>query len=162
MRTGFGPAYVYSDGWVDDARLVILNARDAADHGADIRPRTQVLLLEQAGDHWRIHARDAAGQAQTFHARVVVNATGPAVLDLLDRGAPPPAAIIGLPVGFVGTRESKAALRGCLSVPRITNSGYRGGSPWASSVVNSCLIAAQNRLAAVTAPQLPSEVGAER
>ena len=85
LRAGFGPAYVYSDGWVDDARLVILNARDAADHGADIRPRTQVLRLEQAGDHWRIHARDAAGQAQTFHARVVVNATGPAVLDLLDR-----------------------------------------------------------------------------
>jgi glycerol-3-phosphate dehydrogenase len=85
LRAGFGPAYVYSDGWVDDARLVILNARDAADHGADIRPRMQVLRLEQAGDHWRIHARDAAGQAQTFHARVVVNATGPAVLDLLDR-----------------------------------------------------------------------------
>jgi glycerol-3-phosphate dehydrogenase len=85
LRVGFGPAYVYSDGWVDDARLVILNARDAADHGADIRPRTQVLRLEQAGDHWRIHARDAAGQAQTFHARVVVNATGPSVLDLLDR-----------------------------------------------------------------------------
>ncbi|WP_415543429.1 precorrin-8X methylmutase [Deinococcus deserti] len=58
-----------------------------------------------------------------------------------------PALVIGLPVGFVGTHESKAALRTCLSVPRITNSGYRGGSPWASSVVNACMIQAQNRLA---------------
>lgn len=73
-----------------------------------------------------------------------------------------PGLVVGLPVGFVGTVESKAALRRCLSVPRITNSGYRGGSPWASSVVNSCLIAAQNRLAAVTAPQLPSEAESGR
>lgn len=58
-----------------------------------------------------------------------------------------PALVIGLPVGFVGTRESKAALRACLSVPRITNAGTRGGSPWASSVVNALMIQAQNRLA---------------
>ncbi|WP_034386165.1 precorrin-8X methylmutase [Deinococcus sp. YIM 77859] len=59
-----------------------------------------------------------------------------------------PGLVIGLPVGFVGTRESKAALRACLRVPRITNAGTRGGSPWASSVVNALLIEAQNRLAA--------------
>ncbi len=61
-----------------------------------------------------------------------------------------PGLVIGLPVGFVGTQESKAALRSCLSVPRITNQGFRGGSPWASSVVNACLIEAQNRLARLT------------
>ncbi|KQR18774.1 precorrin-8X methylmutase [Deinococcus sp. Leaf326] len=64
-----------------------------------------------------------------------------------------PGLVIGLPVGFVGTQESKAALRGCLSVPRITNAGTRGGSPWASSVVNALMIEAQNRLAAVSAAQ---------
>jgi precorrin-8X/cobalt-precorrin-8 methylmutase len=53
-----------------------------------------------------------------------------------------PQLVIGLPVGFVGTRESKDALRRCLQVPRITNSGTRGGSPWAASVVNAIMIGA--------------------
>ena len=58
-----------------------------------------------------------------------------------------PQLVIGLPVGFVGTRESKADLQRCLQVPRITNSGTRGGSPWAASVVNGMMIDALNRLA---------------
>ena len=58
-----------------------------------------------------------------------------------------PQLVIGLPVGFVGTRESKDALRRCLQVPRITNSGTRGGSPWAASVVNGLMIDALNQLA---------------
>jgi len=58
-----------------------------------------------------------------------------------------PQLVIGLPVGFVGTRESKDALRRCLQVPRITNSGTRGGSPWAASVVNALMIDAVNQLA---------------
>lgn len=58
-----------------------------------------------------------------------------------------PQLVIGLPVGFVGTRESKEVLRRCLQVPRITNSGTRGGSPWAASVVNALMIDALNQLA---------------
>jgi precorrin-8X/cobalt-precorrin-8 methylmutase len=58
-----------------------------------------------------------------------------------------PQLVIGLPVGFVGTRESKDALRRCLQVPRITNSGTRGGSPWAASVVNALMIDGVNQLA---------------
>ena len=58
-----------------------------------------------------------------------------------------PQLVIGLPVGFVGTCESKAALKRCLQVPRITNSGTRGGSPWAASVVNGLMIDALNQLA---------------
>lgn len=58
-----------------------------------------------------------------------------------------PQLVIGLPVGFVGTQESKAALRKCLQVPRITNSSTRGGSPWAASVVNALLIEAVNSVA---------------
>ena len=58
-----------------------------------------------------------------------------------------PQLVIGLPVGFVGTRETKELLRRCLQVPRITNSGTRGGSPWAASVVNGMMIDALNQLA---------------
>ena len=58
-----------------------------------------------------------------------------------------PHLIIGLPVGFVGTRECKENLRRCLRVPRITNRGTRGGSPWAAAAVNAMLIRAANQLA---------------
>jgi precorrin-8X/cobalt-precorrin-8 methylmutase len=61
-----------------------------------------------------------------------------------------PQLVVGLPVGFVGTRESKDELRRCLQVPRITNSGTRGGSPWAASVVNAIMIGAVDYLAGET------------
>ncbi|MFC0206304.1 glycerol-3-phosphate dehydrogenase [Novosphingobium soli] len=80
LKPGFAPAFVYSDGWVDDARLVVLNARDAADRGATVRTRTGVSRLERQGDHWLITCGD-----ESFRARAVVNAAGPAVLDLLER-----------------------------------------------------------------------------
>ncbi len=53
-----------------------------------------------------------------------------------------PQLVVGLPVGFVGTRESKEDLRRCMQVPRITNSGTRGGSPWAAAVINAMMIGA--------------------
>ena len=56
-----------------------------------------------------------------------------------------PHLIIGLPVGFVGTEQSKEKLRRCLCVPRITNRGTRGGSPWAAAVVNAMLIRLANQ-----------------
>jgi precorrin-8X/cobalt-precorrin-8 methylmutase len=62
-----------------------------------------------------------------------------------------PQLVVGLPVGFVGTRESKDELRRCLQVPRITNSGTRGGSPWAASVINAMMIGAVDYLAGVWA-----------
>ena len=70
-----------------------------------------------------------------------------------------PQLVIGLPVGFVGTRESKDDLRRCLQVPRITNSGTRGGSPWAATVVNAMMIDAigqviDQRIGQVSAPQV--------
>jgi precorrin-8X/cobalt-precorrin-8 methylmutase len=51
-----------------------------------------------------------------------------------------PYLVIGLPVGFVGTEESKESLRCCLRVARITNRGTRGGSPWAGAVMNALMI----------------------
>ena len=57
-----------------------------------------------------------------------------------------PQLVVGLPVGFVGTRESKQALARLMQVPRITNRGTRGGSPWAASAVNALMIAAVDHL----------------
>ncbi|WP_022681990.1 glycerol-3-phosphate dehydrogenase [Sphingobium bisphenolivorans] len=85
LKAGFKRGYVYSDGWVDDARLVILNARDAADRGADIRTRTEALALARRGAEWAILTRHTDGREESFRARAVVNATGPGVLDLLRR-----------------------------------------------------------------------------
>lgn len=86
LKPEYTRAFAYSDGWVDDARLVILNARDAADRGAEVHTRCEVTALTREGDHWRIEAGD-----ETFHARAVVNAAGPRVLDLLGRAGEPSA-----------------------------------------------------------------------
>ncbi len=58
-----------------------------------------------------------------------------------------PHLIIGLPVGFVGTVECKENLRRCLNIPRVTNKGTRGGSPWAAAVVNALMIHCANQVA---------------
>lgn len=84
LRPSFGPAYAYSDGWVDDARLVVLNACDAANRGATVLTRTEVTGLAREGELWAIRTAN-----ETFRARIVVNATGPSVLDLLDRAQRP-------------------------------------------------------------------------
>ncbi len=78
LKRDFTSAFVYSDCWVDDARLVVLNARDAADRGADIRTRCRVTRVRRVDAGWSI---DAGGE--TFSARAVVNAAGPGVVDLL-------------------------------------------------------------------------------
>ena len=58
LKPEFVHGFVYSDGWVDDARLVVLNARDAADHGAEVRTRCPVTAARaRQGDLWRIETR---------------------------------------------------------------------------------------------------------
>jgi glycerol-3-phosphate dehydrogenase len=86
LKPQYTRAFAYSDGWVDDARLVVLNARDAADRGAEVRTRCEVTALVREGDLWRIEAG-----GETFRARAVVNAAGPRVLDLLGRAGEPSA-----------------------------------------------------------------------
>ena len=80
LQPGFTTGFEYSDGWVDDARLVVLNARSAADHGATILPRTEVTALSREGGQWRIET-----SAGSFSAKAVVNAAGPSVLALTGR-----------------------------------------------------------------------------
>ena len=84
LKPEFTRAFAYSDGWVDDARLVVLNARDAADRGAEVRTRCEVSSLVREGGLWRITA-----EGESFTARAVVNAAGPRVLDLLGRAGEP-------------------------------------------------------------------------
>ena len=77
LRSGFTRGFEYSDCWVDDARLVVLNAMDARAHGADIRVRTEVMAAARSGGHWRIGLRDTvSGREETIEARALVNATG--------------------------------------------------------------------------------------
>lgn len=83
LKPFFAKAFEYSDGWVDDARLVVLNARDAADRGATILNRTQVVSVRREGPLWRIETRDAAGGQAAYRARAVVNAAGPWVDSVL-------------------------------------------------------------------------------
>ena len=59
------------------------------------------------------------------------------LLELLDAGAPPPAAVIGMPVGFVGAVESKEALAADGRVPFAVVHGRRGGSAMAAAAVNA-------------------------
>lgn len=78
LKPGFTKAYEYSDCWVEDSRLVALNARDAAERGARILTRTRVTHAERQGDLWRVTTEDATG-TRTHLARAVVNAAGPFV-----------------------------------------------------------------------------------
>lgn len=83
LQPGFATGFAYSDCWVDDARMVVLNLRDAADRGATVLTRTPVTSLAREGDLWRIGTRGG----EYFTARAVVNAAGPAVLDVLGLSA---------------------------------------------------------------------------
>jgi glycerol-3-phosphate dehydrogenase len=77
LKDGFRAGFEYSDGWVDDARLVVLNAKDAAEHGAEVRTRTRVTAAQRAGGLWRIETTDGV-----FEAKGLVNAAGPRVLEV--------------------------------------------------------------------------------
>ncbi|WP_425089075.1 glycerol-3-phosphate dehydrogenase [Stappia sp.] len=85
LKPGFSTAFEYSDCWVDDARLVALNARDAADRGAEINTRTQVVAARREGDIWHATLRDTdTGANRDVTARLMVNAAGPWVDRLLE------------------------------------------------------------------------------
>jgi len=79
LRPGrFRCGFEYSDCWVDDARCVVLNARDAAERGAVIRTRARAIAAERRATSWRLSTADAAGRhLETITARVLVNAAGP-------------------------------------------------------------------------------------
>lgn len=84
IKPEFVKAFEFSDCWVNDARLVVLNARSAADLGAGIRTRTRVVRAERDGELWTITLEDGrSGQRQNVTARLLVNASGPWVDSVL-------------------------------------------------------------------------------
>lgn len=90
LKDEFTHGFVYSDAWVMDARLCVLNAMDAREHGADIRVRTACTRAWREGEIWKIELRDANGDAQLVQARALVNATGPWAARFLDEVAQQP------------------------------------------------------------------------
>ncbi|WP_332699866.1 glycerol-3-phosphate dehydrogenase [Devosia sp.] len=80
----YSKAFEYSDCWVDDARMVVLAARDAADRGATIRTRTEVVSARQLGQLWEVTLRDTqSGDVEAVKTRLLVNAAGPWVDQVL-------------------------------------------------------------------------------
>ncbi|WP_151445543.1 glycerol-3-phosphate dehydrogenase [Lacisediminimonas profundi] len=69
--------FVYSDAWVDDARLVILNLRSAQQHGAEIFARTRLLDARRSDGLWHCTVADASGATRILTSRTLVNAAGP-------------------------------------------------------------------------------------
>ena len=82
LQSRFEHAYEYSDCWVEDSRLVVLNARDAEARGARILTRTKVTGARREADCWRVTVEDADGPRE-ITARVLVNAGGPWVGDVV-------------------------------------------------------------------------------
>jgi D-erythritol 1-phosphate dehydrogenase len=88
LRPEFRRAFEYSDCWVDDARLVVLNAVDAKERGALIHTRTACVSARRIDGLWRIVTKDGrTGQESEVRARVLVNAAGPWVNDVIGRVA---------------------------------------------------------------------------
>lgn len=87
MRKGFA----YYDCWVDDARLVVLNALDAARRGARIMTRTELVSAQRKDGIWHAKLLDGDGRETEIRAKVLVNAAGPWVEQVLPRlgGASP-------------------------------------------------------------------------
>lgn len=85
LRPGVRTAFIYSDCSVDDARLVILAARDAKQRGATILTRTSLVDARRDEGLWRATLADAEGRHWPVNARVLVNAGGPWVKDVLRR-----------------------------------------------------------------------------
>lgn len=84
LKPEFTIGFEYSDCWVQDARLVVLNARDAADRSAQIMTRSRVSGAQRHADMWQITCHDTDTGALTTHfARTVINAAGPWVTDVL-------------------------------------------------------------------------------
>ena len=163
--------FYFSPGAIDSGIRALLRCRRIVTDVTMVQTGLKRELLEQLGiDTWcGVHDRETHLMAQQYgitrsaagirrgwekFGNDVVVAIGDAptaiaeAARLIREHGWRPQLVVGLPVGFVGTRETKDELRRCLQVPRITNSGTRGGSPWAASVVNGLMIDALNGLAA--------------
>ncbi|MBN6151762.1 glycerol-3-phosphate dehydrogenase [Xanthomonas sp. AmX2] len=84
LREEFRTGFVYSDAWVQDARLVVLNAMDAAQRGAKILTRTRCVGARRQAELWHAELERADGVRVQVQARALVNAAGPWAVQFLD------------------------------------------------------------------------------
>ncbi|MGQ7956653.1 glycerol-3-phosphate dehydrogenase [Pseudomonas sp. SP16.1] len=77
LKAGIGRGFEYSDCWVDDARLVVLNAIAAREKGAHIHTRTRCVSARRSKGLWHIHLERADGSLLSIRSRALVNAAGP-------------------------------------------------------------------------------------
>ena len=77
LKPQYTRGFVYSDGWVDDARLVVLNAIDAAERGATILTRTRCERVQRSRQGWSATLQPAGAAPIEVQARALVNAAGP-------------------------------------------------------------------------------------
>ncbi|WP_420584219.1 glycerol-3-phosphate dehydrogenase [Ruegeria sp.] len=109
LQDKFETAYEYSDCWIEDSRLVVLNARDAEARGADIMTRTEVLSAERVDDLWKVtvQSRDS-DQTRVIWSRMLINAGGPWVGDIIQTKI------------YVNSREGVRLVRGShIVTPRL-------------------------------------------
>ena len=84
LLDSYTKGFEYSDCWVDDARLVVLNAVDAADRGAEVLTRTMVAGARREDGAWRVTLRDSVtGAEREVRAKCIANAAGPWVSDVI-------------------------------------------------------------------------------
>ena len=91
LKDVFTRGFVYSDGWVDDARLVVLNAIAARERGASILTRTACTALRRDTQHWTATLSQIDGGSVQVKARCLVNAAGPWAARILQSASSAPA-----------------------------------------------------------------------
>lgn len=84
IQDSYRLAFEYSDCWVDDARLVVLNALDARERGATILTRTAAISARRKNGTWDIEFRGGSGALSRVRAKALVNAAGPWVEDVIN------------------------------------------------------------------------------
>ena len=88
IKSDYSTAFEYSDCWVDDARLVVLNALDAKQRGAIVLTRTAAMSARRGDDGlWTVTMKGVDGTASSVKARALVNSAGPWVEDVVGRVA---------------------------------------------------------------------------
>jgi glycerol-3-phosphate dehydrogenase len=83
LKPAYRRGFTYADCWVDDSRLVVLNALAAAERGAAIRTRTRLVSARPQGALWHALVQHESGRSETIMARAIVNAAGPWVDEIL-------------------------------------------------------------------------------
>ncbi len=119
-----------------------LNKQNLKDFGNNtICNISNQIIVEEAKKYNKTRAQMSMRMASSeMNGGIIVIGNAPTalleVIQMIQEGATTPALVIGIPVGFVSSPESKEALQ-ALDVPYITNKGRKGGSPCASAIVNA-------------------------